>query len=181
MERVTNIQDIRLFVDTIGEAGLEKDIRVPPKDMEGVLRDDDLHVEEPFSVHYEVERAQQTIHVKVDIRGDIHTTCARCLSPMVHVVNLHLESDFVPAPSFMTGDLEAQRTSADTGYYRKDIHLGGYICSELVLSLPYIYVCSETCRGMCPRCGANLNSGVCACERDADERPLVSGRLTTTR
>ena len=181
MERPTCIREMRVSVETIGEAVLERDVRVAARDIQEVLADGDLRVDEPFALHYEVTRSRDTLHVSVDLTGEVHTTCARCLAPMVHCVDLHIASDFVPAPPDMAGDLEAQRTSADTGYYRRDIHLGGYICSELVLSLPYIYVCSESCKGMCPRCGANLNEGPCGCVETVDPRLEVLGRLRTTR
>ncbi|HOJ14564.1 MAG TPA: DUF177 domain-containing protein [Deltaproteobacteria bacterium] len=181
MDRPVSIHDIRLLAENIGEAGLERDITVSPADIQVVLSDVDVSVDEPFSVHYEVVRHQETFHVQVDIQGCIHATCARCLAPMDHRVDLHLESDYVPAPSDMTGDLEAQRVTAETGFYDRDIHLGKYICSELVLSLPYIYLCSETCKGMCPRCGANLNEGPCLCAKEVDPRLEVLGSLKTTR
>ena len=177
MDRVKSIDEIKLIPDTIGEAGIEKDLRVEPEDLATVLGDQDLRVDEPFFIHYEVDRRQENIHVSVDITGRVHTNCSRCLSPMTYPVDLHLQSDYVPAPPEMEGELEAQRQSADTGYYRRDIILGRYIVSELVLSLPIIYVCSEDCKGLCPQCGTNLNEGRCACTGAADPRFQVLGQL----
>jgi uncharacterized protein len=181
MDRTVFINDIKLAAETIGEAGLERDLAVSSADMELVLADRDLSVDRPFSVHYEVVRHRDTFHVAVGITGAIHTTCSRCLSPMTHTVDLHLQSDYVPAPNDMGGDLEAQRVTAETGFYDRDIHLGRYICSELVLSLPYIYVCSDACRGICPHCGANLNEGPCTCMKEADPRLEALGRIRITR
>ncbi len=171
MDKVKTILDIKLIPDTIGEAGIEKDLRVEPGVMTDILADPDLQVNEPFEIHYEVERHKENIQARVDIRGRINTTCARCLCPMTHVVDLHLKSDYMPAPDEMPDDhLEAERLSAETGYFRHEIQLGEYIVSELVLSLPFIYICSEGCRGLCPQCGANLNEGRCACEPSPDPR-----------
>lgn len=177
MDKVKSIDEIKLIPDTIGEAGIEKDLRVEPEDLASVLGDKDLRVDEPFFIHYEVDRRQETIHVNVDISGRVHTNCSRCLSPMTYPVDLHLQSDYVPAPPEMEGELEAQRQSAETGYYRRDILLGRYIVSELVLSLPIIYVCSDGCKGLCPQCGTNLNEGTCGCTREADPRFQVLGQL----
>lgn len=177
MDRLKSIDEIRLVPDTIGEAGVEKDLRIEPGDMAPVLGDKDLRVDGPFSLHYEVSRRMENFHVSVDISGRVHTNCSRCLSPMVYPVDLHLESDYVPAPPGMEGELEALRQSADTGYYRREILLGQYIVSELVLSLPFVYVCSEGCRGLCPQCGANLNEGGCGCTRAADPRLQVLAHL----
>jgi uncharacterized protein len=178
MDKVKSIYDIKLIPDTIGEAGIEKDFRVEPRVMTEILADKDLQVTEPFQIHYEVVRHLENIHVRVDINGVISTTCSRCLSPMTHSVDLHLDSDYMPAPPEMKDDhLEAERVSADTGYFRREIKLGEYIISELVLSLPFIYICSENCKGLCPHCGANLNERPCACIQSADPRLQVLSQL----
>ncbi|HOO39544.1 MAG TPA: DUF177 domain-containing protein [Deltaproteobacteria bacterium] len=177
MDKAKSIDEIKLIPDTIGEAGIEKDLRIGPEVMAAVLGDQDLRVEEPFVIHYEVDRRQESIHVNVDIKGRILTSCSRCLSSMSYPVDLHLQSDYIPAPPEMEGELEAQRLSADTGYYRRDILLGQYIISELVLSLPIIYVCSEDCKGLCPRCGTNLNEGRCECAGVEDPRFQVLRQL----
>lgn len=36
---------------------------------------------------------------------------------------------------------------------------------DILLELPSKYLCSPDCRGLCPRCGANLNLGDCGCDR----------------
>ena len=37
---------------------------------------------------------------------------------------------------------------------------------HLLLALPMVPVCRPDCRGLCPRCGANLNERECGCQRD---------------
>ncbi len=39
-----------------------------------------------------------------------------------------------------------------------------------ILELPLAPLCSESCRGLCPICGANLNFEACSCERPTDPR-----------
>lgn len=40
----------------------------------------------------------------------------------------------------------------------------------IILSFPSNPVCREECRGLCPRCGKNLNKEACECARDGDGR-----------
>jgi len=178
MDKTKSILDIKLIPDTIGEAGIEKDLRVEPEVMTDILADPDIQVREPFQIHYEVDRHKENIRARVVIQGVLHTTCSRCLSPMTHTVDLRLKSDYMPAPAEMKDDhLEAQRLSAEEGYFRHEIQLGEYIISELVLSLPFIYICSEGCKGLCPQCGANLNESPCACVAAPDPRLQVLEQL----
>ncbi len=42
------------------------------------------------------------------------------------------------------------------------------VWDEIVLSLPTVFLCSENCRGLCARCGANLNRETCGCDVTRD-------------
>ena len=40
-----------------------------------------------------------------------------------------------------------------------------------VLAVPMKNLCSEDCKGLCPKCGKNLNEGLCNCnEENIDPR-----------
>lgn len=41
---------------------------------------------------------------------------------------------------------------------------------ELFLALPQYVECRPDCKGLCPRCGANLNEGPCNCPPEVDSR-----------
>ncbi|HHO76773.1 MAG TPA: hypothetical protein ENN05_10150 [Deltaproteobacteria bacterium] len=172
MEKISRIEDIKIIPDIIGEAGLEKDVSVVPGVIDNILSNEDLKIENPFSIHYVVEREKDSekIRAEVDMKGEIETFCSRCLGPMKYMVVLDLRTDYLPASPEMSEHLEEERISSETGYYRKSIHLGEYIVSELVLSLPMRYICSPDCKGLCPHCGVNLNTESCTCEKAADPR-----------
>ncbi|HQG31455.1 MAG TPA: DUF177 domain-containing protein [Deltaproteobacteria bacterium] len=166
MEKIKRIDDITLIPEMIGEAGIENEVTISPEAMTGIFKDMDVTVSKPFDVHYVVEREKDsdTICATVDVRGEIEASCSRCLEPIRHTVDLHLKTAYLPALPDMSGDLEAERSSSETGYYRNIIRLGDYIVSELGLSLPLRFICSEDCKGLCPGCGANLNREECRCE-----------------
>jgi uncharacterized protein len=49
---------------------------------------------------------------------------------------------------------------------------------QLVLALPLKPVCGQDCKGICPKCGADLNRMPCGCEKDRiDPRMAVLGKL----
>jgi uncharacterized protein len=39
------------------------------------------------------------------------------------------------------------------------------VYSEVLIDVPLRVLCSEDCRGLCYKCGANLNRGECGCDR----------------
>ena len=44
-----------------------------------------------------------------------------------------------------------------------------FVRSELLLNLPMKVLCREDCRGICNRCGANLNYETCGCDRSSPD------------
>ena len=50
--------------------------------------------------------------------------------------------------------------------------------SDILLELPYKYLCREDCKGLCPSCGKNLNEGPCGCNlHQVDPRLEVLKKL----
>ena len=44
------------------------------------------------------------------------------------------------------------------------------IRSVFVLNMDSKLLCSDDCKGLCCRCGKNLNDGPCSCEKEIDPR-----------
>ncbi|MCA1901029.1 MAG: DUF177 domain-containing protein [Candidatus Hydrogenedens sp.] len=63
-------------------------------------------------------------------------------------------------------------------YQGDEINLAPYIWEELVLDMPYKFLCKEDCAGLCPICGTNLNHNICTCKKDADDESM---HLTNTK
>lgn len=51
-----------------------------------------------------------------------------------------------------------------------ELDLDDLIRTDIILGLPYLFLCSEECKGVCPGCGKNLNEEKCICEKQIDER-----------
>lgn len=50
------------------------------------------------------------------------------------------------------------------------LELSELICEDIVLSFPVRFLCSEDCKGLCSKCGKNLNDGPCDCKKEVDPR-----------
>ncbi|MEE1002299.1 MAG: DUF177 domain-containing protein [Acutalibacteraceae bacterium] len=51
-----------------------------------------------------------------------------------------------------------------------ELDLNELIRTDIALSVPYLFLCKEDCKGICPQCGKNLNKEECTCEKQVDER-----------
>jgi uncharacterized protein len=92
--------------------------------------------------------------------------CRRCLAPVAAPVAARIGALFSREPD--AGD------DPDTYAVPPDaptIDLRPAVREELILALPRYVVCREDCRGLCPRCGNDLNAGPCGCaESPTDSR-----------
>ena len=49
--------------------------------------------------------------------------------------------------------------------------------TAFILGMDTKTLCSEDCKGLCPRCGADLNLGPCSCKKEVDPRLAVLAKL----
>ena len=97
--------------------------------------------------------------------------CARCLEPVEYTceIDFDQELDMSSSDDDRVKDLDEQ--SYLTGY---NLDADRLVCNELSLNLPMKVLCKEDCKGICNRCGANLNYGTCGCDtRSLDPRMAV--------
>ena len=90
-----------------------------------------------------------------------------------------------PAPAneaVPEGGILLDPEDAALGRYRGDeIELDAPILELLALAWPMQPVCSETCRGLCSRCGGNLNQSSCGCDSGTGRRPFSDLRALLER
>lgn len=79
---------------------------------------------------------------------DLDTVCARCMAPIRRTIRAERICIF--------------RSDARD----KEIDVTDDVREELLLALPAYFHCSEDCKGICPRCGADLNREPCRCPKD---------------
>ena len=67
-------------------------------------------------------------------------------------------------PEEQEDEVELSDREVVVGYYDGErLDLGDVVREQLFLSLPLKRLCREDCRGLCPTCGKNLNTGACGC------------------
>ena len=100
------------------------------------------------------------------IEGQATVQCRRCLTTVsapvsedVHVFFSVLADDDADDPDVF--QLPARAAEID---------LRPAIREQWVLAAPAYALCREACKGLCPRCGADLNLGACECPPEADSR-----------
>jgi uncharacterized protein len=112
------------------------------------------------------------IRVRGKVTVKMEAECDRCLEPVPVDLGADFDVFYRPAPKAAPGEVELDAGEAEIGFYQgSGIELGDILREHVLLSLPMQQVCSEACRGICPVCGVNRNTGACKCEiRPVDDR-----------
>lgn len=169
---------MRIRVDEIPESGRGVHLHWDQDRLNSVLASDDpfeMKLVRPVNVDLEFEKRSDHIRVLGTIRGLLELACHRCLDPVRHpldeAVDLFLIEE-VRSPE----DTETELDLEDLEYEFFDgevIEVDQLIAEQIFLSLPHKVLCSEACRGLCPRCGANLNTEACRCGKDEERSPFA--------
>jgi uncharacterized protein len=100
------------------------------------------------------------------ISGDVTAPCRRCLNE----AHAHVEDEshviFAEATDEELNDPDVYPIDPND----RELDLRPAIREEWLLAQPRFIVCQEDCKGLCPRCGADLNAGDCGCPPQTDAR-----------
>lgn len=122
---------------------------------------------------YKVVR-QEPLHLVVTNTGDkvleiageasvvVQMTCSRCLEPVDWEFSLEIQRKLD-----MKQSEEDRIKNLDESNYITGMDLDGdrLVCDEILIQWPLKVLCREDCKGICSKCGQNLNHRECGCEK----------------
>ncbi len=163
-----------MYIETkeIGPEGLviEQYVELPaPLPLEGD------EVVEVGRAHLSGELAREAAGIQ--FTGDVETgarmRCSRCLESYSFPLELHFRLLYTTSRDSEKGGAGRLDEESMTlvHYDGARIDLGALLREQVYLGLPLKPLCSTGCRGLCPRCGANLNAGTCGCPQERPEDP----------
>ena len=122
-------------------------------------------VSEPVKAEGMVRNTAGVLVMTGEINTCIHGTCDRCASSFDREINLPINVVLVTEMANEENEDEwvfpLEGDSAD---------LDDIVRTVFVLNLDSKLLCKEDCRGLCHRCGKNLNDGPCSCQKELDPR-----------
>ena len=106
------------------------------------------------------------------VRCHVKGTCDRCLEDAEFDIAGEVDEYYLFEEPEEVGDDE---DDADFSLVGDDetIDLGSAVLSALVMETPFVVLCKEDCKGLCPVCGENLNERDCghAAQIEESRRP----------
>ncbi len=105
--------------------------------------------------------------IKGNVTVSVGLACDRCLKEFEKDLDLHIDLVYSRA-SEIEGegkDHEVTAGELNTGFIAGDeLDLGEVVSEQMMLAMPMRSLCFEGCKGICPKCGADLNKTECGCE-----------------
>lgn len=99
------------------------------------------------------------VHLDGTWQGTLGIPCNRCLKEVEVPFDFHMDE---------TVDLssERQEDDADDSYVEESsIDTDALIKHEILIHFPMKTLCRKDCKGICLKCGKDLNKGECGCDR----------------
>ena len=122
-------------------------------------------VTEPVKAEGTVRNTAGVLVMKGLITTCIHGTCDRCAADFDREME-------IPIDAVLVTEL-ANEENEDEWVFPLDgdsADLEDIVRTTFVLNMDSKLLCSDDCKGLCCRCGKNLNDGPCGCQKEIDPR-----------
>jgi uncharacterized protein len=110
----------------------------------------------------EVQKLSDKYYFKAALKTVAHYNCDRCLDEF----DQSLAATFRLVYSKQTGARSDDDEYRFLEEHETEIDLSADIRESMLLVLPMKHLCNETCKGLCPHCGINLNNETCSCQQE---------------
>lgn len=128
-----------------------------------------VQLQEPLRVDLRAQAVGDGVLVRGRMQTRLGLECRRCLAPVAVAVDDEVTLLYEPLAEDEEEDLEGEIYPLPARGDELDV--GPALREELILRVPAFVVCSESCRGLCPSCGANLNETTCECVPEEEPSP----------
>ena len=122
-------------------------------------------VTEPVKASGTVRNTAGVLVMKGMITTCIHGICDRCAAEFDRELEIPIDAVLVTELANEENEDEWVFTLEGDSADLEDI-----VRTVFVLNMDSKLLCSDDCKGLCCRCGKNLNEGPCSCEKEIDPR-----------
>ncbi|HYK91966.1 MAG TPA: DUF177 domain-containing protein [Acidobacteriota bacterium] len=139
---------------------------------------EDAALNEPVRTDFLLTHKDRDLRIGGSVQTAIRFKCSRCVKEFSRPFSTNFDLFYLPQPDWKKNrndEIELRYEDMEVAYYdgvRFDVDL--MVLEQIELGMPMKFVCRDDCKGLCYRCGADLNEGECPCKKDeADARLSV--------
>ena len=143
----------------------------------------DWQLSKPLSVSLEVVNEGRYLNLTGTVKACVEGQCSRCLDKVTETVETVITEQLLYAKdAYLYNHLAVGELEEQFYLYSNDLFDISEIIRESILAaLPMKILCRDDCRGLCLKCGQNLNRGQCQCDTtEIDPRLAILAKLKAT-
>ena len=127
-------------------------------------------ISRPVIVEGVVRNRAELLSLELTAYTTLDAVCDRCGKAF-------LQDKTVSCNYILAEDLQNEDSDEIVLLEDGQVDAGELAREAFILGMDTKTLCSEDCRGLCPRCGADLNLGSCSCKKETDPRLAVLAKL----
>lgn len=140
----------------------------------------DWQLTQPLVIDTEISHQGQFLELKGHVRTAVQGICSRCLDLVVVPLDCSFAEQLLYAKDVsLFSHLAVGEVEEKYFIYDNDtLDITDIIRESILAVLPQKILCRDDCRGLCPKCGKNLNQGQCDCDlNEVDPRFAILAKL----
>jgi DUF177 domain-containing protein len=135
----------------------------------------------PAAVNGKVRLSGNEVFVNGHVETRAQVECDRCLKPVELPVNADFTLEYISGSDYeasQAAELNEDAMSVSV-FDGAAIDVDEIVKEQILLAVPTRMLCREDCKGICPECGTDRNTGECNCvTNDIDPRWAALKNLT---
>ena len=172
---------MKIEIHHIPQQGLIIDRRIQAtafETLKHLMATEEMAFIQDIGIKATVTPIQDMIQVQGSVQTCVRIACSRCAEKYDAPMRRQFELAFsrrIPQDLQPDGTDGIELTAQQIGliaYQGDAIDLRDALAEQVILALPYKPLCSQECKGLCQRCGLNLNKGACQCKANDGGGPF---------
>lgn len=165
---------LRLHIDQIPEDGLVLEGEEPPKSfpvLSDMIAAGECEFTFPINTALRVIQIDDMIEVEGAIKTSVRLPCGRCLKTFETALMSRFTITYLYRDEGIEDDSDQKEVELSVEemnliYFQgEEINLREAIQEQVIMAFPLKAICNKNCKGLCPKCGLNLNHKDCGCDR----------------
>ena len=120
-------------------------------------------ISRPVAVSGEVRNTAGILELTLNAQTTLDAVCDRCGREF-------MQKKDVPFACMLAEELQNEDNDEIVLLEDGMVDVGDLARTAFILDMDTKTLCSEDCKGLCPRCGADWSLGPCSCKKEADPR-----------
>ncbi len=146
------------------------------EDQKGDLIKDCYPISRPIRAKVHLQRWGIDVKVTGEVETEVKLTCDRCLKEFPFEIKGRINVLLEPRAVLSRLKEEVRLTKEDLDVIFFDgitVEVDEVVREEILLAVPMRKLCKETCKGLCPICGQDLNEKSCECKPAFKDSPFA--------